>query len=147
MAAQSNSRRTSLRRAGALVLVAVAVALLFGAVAVQPAAAKLTHTERTLRIAVNKPGTVVSGDTVTMRCRAKDQKGKAIKGVSVTFKWYLPEGTRSQVRTTNADGLAKASRVTTCGSASDFDAKVVVTARWHGQVKKVTRYFTILGGT
>jgi len=147
MAAQSSSRRTSLRRAGALIIAAVAVALLFGTVAVQPAAAKLTHAERTLRIAVNKPGTVVSGDTVTMRCRAKDQKGKAIKGVSVTFTWYLPEGTRTQVRTTNADGLAKASRVTTCGSASDFDAKVVVTARWHGQVKKVTRYFTIFGGT
>jgi len=147
MAAQSNTRLTWLRRTGALCVVAVACASLLNAVAVRPAAAAQTTTERTMRIAVSKPGTVISGDTVTMRCRAKDQKGKAIKGVRVTFKWYLPEGTRAQERTTNADGLASASRVTDCGSGGDFEAKVVVTARWHGQVKKVTRSFTIIGGT
>lgn len=147
MAAPSSTRHTAIWRAGALACIALACALLFGAVAVRSAVAKQTQTQRTLRISVNRPGTVVSGDTVTMRCRAKDQNGKAIKGVNVTFTWYLPEETRTQVRTTNADGLAKASRVTTCGPASDFEAKVVVTARWHGQVKKVTRTFTITGGT
>ena len=146
MAAQSNARLTSLRRTGALCVV-VACALLLSAVVVRPAAAAQTTMERTMRIAVSTPGTVISGDTVTVRCRAKDQKGKAIKGVRVTFKWYLPEGTRAQERTTNADGLASASRVTDCGSGGDFEAKVVVTARWHGQVKKVTRSFTIIGGT
>jgi hypothetical protein len=147
MAARSNARLTGLRRTGALCVAAVACALLLSALAVRPAAAAQTPTERTMRIAVSTPGRVISGDTVTMRCRAKDQKGKAIKGVGVTFKWYLPEGTRAQKRTTNADGLASAGRVTDCGSAGAFEVKVVVTARWHGQVKKVTRTFTIIGGT
>lgn len=147
MAARSNARLTWLRRTRALCVVAVACALLLSAVAVRPAAAAKTPMERTMRIAVSTPGSVISGDTVTMRCRAKDQKGKVIRGVAVTFKWYLPEGTRAQERSTNADGLASASRVADCGSAGDFEAKVVVTARWHGQVKKVIRTFTIIGGT
>lgn len=147
MADQSITGRTSLRRTGAVCVVAVACALLLGAVVVRPAAAKVAQAERTMSIAVNKPGTVISGDKVTMRCRARDQKGKVIKGVKVTFKWYLPEGARTQERTTNADGLATASRVTTCDSAGTYKAKVVVTARWHGQIKKVTRSFTIIGGT
>ena len=146
MAAQSNTRLTWLRRTGALCVVAVACALLLSALAVRPAAAQ-TPMERTMRIGVNTPGTATSGDTVTMRCRAKDQKGTAIKGVGVTFRWYLPEGSRAQERTTNADGLASAGRVMDCGSAGVFEVKVVVTARWHGQVKKVTRSFTIIGGT
>lgn len=146
MAARSIAHPASLSRTGALCVVAVACALLLSAVAVRPVAAQ-TPMERTMRIGVNTPGTATSGDTVTMRCRAKDQMGRAIKGVGVTFKWYLPEGTRTQGRTTNADGLAAASRVTDCGSAGDFEVKVVVTARWHGQVKKVTRTFTIIGGT
>ena len=90
---------------------------------------------------------MTSGSTVTMRCRAKDQNGEAVKGVKVSFRWRLPEGTRTQARVTGSSGLAAAGRVTDCGSSGDFKARVVVTATWHGQTRSVTRIFTIIGGT
>jgi hypothetical protein len=65
----------------------------------------------------------------------------------VTFSWRLPNGRSSHVVATNRNGVARNSHTTDCGSAAEFRAKVVVTARWHGQVRQVTRYFTIAGGT
>jgi len=146
MPASSASHRAAHRLAGALCLAVLACVLLPGVIAATPAAAQ-QRAARTLSISVNKPGSVASGSKVTLRCRAKDQTGKAIRGVNVTFRWRLPEGTRTQTRTTNSSGVATAARVTTCGSASDYRARVIVTATWGGQTRKVTRYFIIIGGT
>jgi hypothetical protein len=142
MAAVSGSRCLSRRLVAMLLILAFSGALAASAAWVQPAAAT-----RILHISVNRPGTVVSGTTVVMRCRAKDQAGKAIRGVEVTFRWRLPEGLRTHHRTTDASGLARASRIASCGSSAEFSAKVVVTATWRSQVKKVIRYFTVTGGT
>jgi hypothetical protein len=138
------SHRTALRLTGALCLAIVACVLAAGTVPTQPAAARAA---RTLTISVNKPTAVMSGGTVTLRCRARDQNGKAVSGVQVAFRWRLPEGTRTQARMTGSSGLAAAGRVTDCGSGGDFTARVVVTATWHGQTRSVTRTFTIIGGT
>lgn len=145
MTADFSTRRARLR-GGALIVLAALTALLFG-LATQSAAAAELQATRTLRISVSQPGTITSGSTVTVRCRAKDQKGKAIKGARVTFRWRLPEGTRTQTRITDGKGLASASRVTTCENASQYRARVVVTARWRSQTKQVTRSFWIVGST
>jgi hypothetical protein len=141
--------RCRIRRRSILtfVMLALGCAVLLGAAQPQPAAAGISNGTRLLHISVSKPTTVVTGSTVTMRCRARDQAGKAIKGVRVTFRWYLADGVVTQRRVTNAQGLASASRLVDCGSSDSYDAQVVVTARWHGQVKRVTRSFTIAGGT
>jgi len=142
--APSRSPATIRRLTAALFLVALICALLVGAAWTPPSASAAT---RTLRISVSRPGTVHSGTRVTIRCRARDQTGRAIRGVRVVFRWRLPEGRRTQTRYTNVNGLATASRIASCGSASEFRARVVVTATWRGQVRQVTRYFTIIGGT
>jgi len=146
MIASPASHRTALRLIGMLCLAVFAGILAAGVVAAQPAAAQ-KRAARTLTVSVSKPGVVLSGSRVTMRCRAKDQNGKVIAGAKVTFRWSLPEGPRTQTRTTGADGVAAASRVTDCGSAGDYRAKVVVKATWRGQVRQVTRFITIIGGT
>jgi hypothetical protein len=112
-----------------------------------PATADRQSSARTLRITVTKPGDVYSGARLTMRCRAKDQRGVAIKGVEVTYRWRLPQGTPADKRKTNAAGLATVRRTTTCGSGTDYRARVTVTAIWRGQVVQVVRSFTIIGGT
>jgi len=124
-----------------------ACALALGALLSGPAAAGRQSSTRTLRITVTKPGEVYSGATLTLRCSAKDQNGMAIKGVDVTYRWRLPQGSPVDKSRTNAAGRATASRTTTCGSGSDYHARVTVTARWRGQVKQVVRSFTIIGGT
>lgn len=145
MPASSGSRRVAHRLVAALALVVCAVAA--GAVLVRPADAGEQRAVRKMSIVVNKPGTVVSGTEVTIRCRARDQAGKPVKGAQVSFRWHLPNGTCTHTHATNTNGVAANSHVTDCGSAADYSAKVVVTARWHGQVRTVTRYFTIIGGT
>lgn len=131
----------------AALLALLTCALALGALLAGPAAASRQSSARALRITVSKPGEVYSGTRLTVRCRAKDQRGVAIKGVDVTYRWRLPQGIRVDRRRTNAAGWATASRTPVCGSGSDYRARVTVTARWHGQVKQVVRYFTIIGGT
>lgn len=138
-------RTWRLEAAALLVLLTCAFAL--GGLLAGPAEASRQNSARELRIIVTKPGDVFSGARLTIRCRAKDQSGAAIKGVDVGYRWRLPQGTRVDKRTTNAAGLATASRTTTCGSGGDYRARVTVTARWRGQVKQVVRSFIIIGGT
>ena len=146
MTAPPAAHRTAPRLFGPVFIAVLACVMIAGLVAVRPAGAQ-TRAARTLTISVNRPSVVASGATVTMRCRAVDQDGEAIRGVRVTYRWRLPEGTRTQARTTAANGLAAVARVTDCGSSGDFRARVVVTATWRGQTRSVTRSFTIIGGT
>lgn len=147
MTIQATLCRFRRRRTLLVLTVALACALALGAARPYSAAAGIAAGARTLHLAVNKPGTVITGSTVTLRCRAKDQAGKAIKGVKVTFRWYLPDGTATQRRVTSSQGLATAGRLVDCGSADSFDARAIVTAVWRGQTRKVTRAFTVIGGT
>jgi hypothetical protein len=125
----------------------VVSAVAAGAVLARPADAGEQRTARKMSITVNKPGIVVSGTEVTIRCRARDQAGKAVKGAQVSFRWHLPNGSCTHTQVTNANGVAANSHVTDCDSAAVYKAKVVITARWDGQIRTVTRYFTIVGGT
>ena len=140
-------KEASATRPEAAALLPFACAVALGALLSGPAAADRQNSTRTLRITVTKPGDVYSGARLTMRCRAKDQLGVTIKGVDVTYRWRLPQGTLVDKSKTNAAGQATASRTTTCGSGTDYRARVTVTARWRGQVKQVARSFTIIGGT
>jgi hypothetical protein len=144
-ARDARPRARRLEAAALLAFFTCAVAL--GALMSGPAAADRRSSARTLRITVNRPGDVYSGARLTMRCRAKDQQGAAIKGVDVTYRWRLPQGTMVDRTKTNAAGLATARRTTTCGSGTDYRARVTVTASWRGQVVQVVRSFTIIGGT
>jgi hypothetical protein len=132
---------------GAFTLALFVGTLVVGAAFSSPAGAAEQRSTRKMSLVVTNPGTVVSGDTVTTRARARDQAGRPIKGAAVVFWWRLPNGTCSHAETTNTKGAAANSHTTDCGSAAEFHAKVVVTARWHGQVRRVTRSFTIVGGT
>ncbi len=130
----------------ALALVAFAGALAVGTLLVDASVAGGQRSARKMSISVNKPGEVASGEEVIMRCKAKDQDGKPIRGATVAFRWHLPNGVCTHQATTNARGVAKNSHTPDCGSAEQYKAKVVVTARWHGQVRRITRYFTVTGG-
>ena len=141
------SLHSARRLCAAVALALLVCGLIAGAVFPGPAAAGEQRAARKMSMTVNRPGTVISGDQVTLRARLKDQKGRPISGAKVTFWWRLPNGTCSHHAVTNTHGAAANSHTTDCGSSSEYRAKVVVTARWHGQVRQVTRSFTIVGGT
>jgi hypothetical protein len=139
--------RIAHRLIASLTLVAFA-GLLVGHAALMPSSATADgRTDRKMTITVNAPRLVISGTKATIRARATDQSGRAIKSATVAFAWRLPDGRHSIARTTNANGVATSSRSTDCGSAADYKAKVVVTATWRGQTQTRTRYFIITGGT
>jgi hypothetical protein len=139
--------RIAHRLIASLTLAAFAVLLVGHAVVVPSSATADGRADRKMTISVNAPRVVVSGTKATIRARATDQSGRVIKGATVAFAWRLPDGRHSITRTTNASGVATSSRITDCGSASDYEAKVVVTANWRGQTQTRTRYFIITGGT
>lgn len=140
------SHNTAHRLIVSLTLVAFAGLLVAATITVPSAAAADRRGDRKMTITVNDPGVVISGTKVTMRARATDRSGRAIKGATVVFAWRLPDGRHSISRTTNAHGVATSSRITDCGSAADYKAKVVVTATWRGQTQARTRYFIITAG-
>lgn len=77
---------------------------------------------------------------VTPRVTAKDQNGRAVKGVRCVFTWHLKTATPRAIRYTNAAGVARHTR--TIGKASSgYRVWVTVKCAWRGQVKNCRTWF------
>ena len=122
----------SLRRAALAVLL---VALMLAVLA--PAA----QATRTLRVSASisnyHPKQYTS---VTSYCQAKDQNGKAIKGVKCVFTWHYKTISHAVTGKTNATGTASSTRYI---SSATIGYKVVISIHctWSGQSKNCSTWF------
>jgi hypothetical protein len=78
---------------------------------------------------------------VTVTCRAKDQAGRGIKGVKVTFTWHYKTTTPKETATTNSDGIARCTRYI-AGATAGYKVVVSITATYNGVTKTTSVSFT-----
>lgn len=78
--------------------------------------------------------------TVTAHCKAKDQNGKAIKGVKCVFTWHYKTVSHSITRYTNSAGRATNARYIS-GATVGFKVWIRIRCTWKGQVKKCSTWF------
>ena len=87
-----------------------------------------------------------SYSTVTVSCHARDQDGKPIKGVQVSFTWHFAQSTPVTKAHTDGTGLALSKRGIGCPGRG-FKVIITVRATWKGQVAKTRTHFYGSGST
>lgn len=77
---------------------------------------------------------------VTVKCRAKDQAGRSIKGVKCTFVWHYKTTTPKETRSTGSDGIARCTR-NISGATAGYRVVVTITATYGGVTKTTSTSF------
>lgn len=78
--------------------------------------------------------------TVTARCRAHDQNGRAIKGVRCVFTWHYKTISHAIVRRTNSRGRCSSTRYIS-GATIGYKVVIRIHCTWRGQTKNCSTWF------
>lgn len=93
----------------------------------------------TVRVSDPRPA---PGSRVTVACRVRDRRGRAIRAARVVFVWRLPGTTLRLTRWTGADGRARTTRPVPARSSA-YEGRVSVAVTWHGQRRTAVARFSV----
>lgn len=78
---------------------------------------------------------------VTAYCKAKDQAGRPLSGVRVTFTWHYKTTTPSESSATSSSGVASCTRYIS-GATEGYRVIITITASYRGVTKTASTSFT-----
>ncbi|MEI6501284.1 MAG: hypothetical protein WCP21_09700, partial [Armatimonadota bacterium] len=79
--------------------------------------------------------------TVSAYCRAVDQNGSPISGVTVTFTWHYKTTSPSETWTSGSSGVATSTRGISSATAG-YTVVISMSASWEGQYASTSTSFT-----